>query len=104
MEFGSIRGKLRTSRRNTYLTVTSLYELRTEDNEEEVRRLELTGNGRQQRTVQCNMTFEASQISYISVKLKLHKTRHVSYGASKLMPSATTQPSWGSVQEPVNTQ
>jgi hypothetical protein len=98
------RTKLRTSRRNTYLTATSPYELRTEDNEDEVRHLELTGHGRQQRTVQRNMTFAASQISYISVKLKLHKTRQISYGASKLMPSATTQPSGGSVQEPVDTQ
>jgi len=98
------RTKLRISSRNTYPTVISLNELRTEDYEDEVRHLELIRHGRQQRTVQRNMTFEASQISYISVKRKLHKTRQVPYGASKLMPSAATQPSKGSVPEPVNTQ
>lgn len=107
--FGTKRGmtartKIRTSRRNTYLTVTSLNELRTEKYEDEVRHLELKRHGHQQRTVQRNMTFEASQISYISVKRKLHKTRRVSSGASKLMPSAATQPSRGGVPEPVNTQ
>jgi hypothetical protein len=75
-----------------------------EDYEDELRHLELTRQGRQQRTVQRNMTFEASQISYISVKRKRQKTRQVSCGASKLMSSAATRPSRGSVPEPVNTQ
>jgi len=109
MEFGSKRGmtartKLRTSRRNTYPTVISLNELRTEEYEDEVRHLELKRHGQQQRTVQRNMTFEASQISCISVKRELHKTRQVSSGASKLLPSAATQSSRGGVPEQVNTQ
>jgi hypothetical protein len=109
MEFGSTCGmtartKQRTSMRYTYPTVTLAHVLRPEDYEDDVRRLKLTRYSRQQRTVQRNMTFEASQISYISVKRKLHKRRRVSCGASKLMPSDDTQHSRGSVPKPVNTK
>jgi hypothetical protein len=75
MEFGSVCGmtartKQQTSRRNIYPTVTSLHELRTEDYEDDVRRLKLKRHARQQRAVQRNMTVEASKISYMSVKRK----------------------------------